>query len=251
MFTIEVNIDGAVHKLETLAEAAQDLEKPLNIFMAHLRQRALKRYKAQAFAPLAQSTLEKRAQRGLQIMEQKLTRDLRKAFGRARKARGSKGLLRKLIEGQAGRAMEDVLSENTRGVQNRKAVLAAFQRQHSNLKRGRFMEVASGQELTLKQQTSLGERTARQVKSTMQRPILGGLPRTLKWEVSGDTGMLMSKTREEWSEVHNEGGTAGHGAHEPERETITIETEDIEYFESVLKDHLLIAFNDGMHAPGY
>lgn len=260
MFTVQVEVDGAIHKLDTLAESARDLEKPLQIFGEYLRRRSLDRYKAQAFEPLAESTIDKRAQKGLQIMEGKLRRDLARAQGRQRKAEGgqrsSGGLLGRALGALgAGGVTSEAAPAISRGVANRLAVLAEFRRRHGmhSIKggRSRVVEAAGLQPLSLKQRQSLSMRTVRQVASTVGRPILGGLPQTLEVQVTAGAVTLRSRTREEWSDVHNEGGGAGHGAQIPERKTIEVESSDLDVFVSILKTHLLMKVTEGMHGPGF
>lgn len=260
MFTVQVEVDGAIHKLDTLAESAADLEKPLRYFGEHLQRRALERYKAQSFAPLAEGTIDKRAQKGLQIMEGKLRRDLARAQGRARKLAGAdkapRGLLGTVLSKLgAGGATADASATTTRGVANRQAVLAEFRRRHGMhaMKggRSRVVESAGLKSLSLKQMQGLSMRTVRQVASTVGRPILGGLPQTLEVEVGPGIVTLRSRTREEWSDVHNEGGTAGHGAVIPERKTIEVDSSDLDVFVSILRTHLLMGVTEGMHGPGF
>lgn len=251
MLTIYVDVEGAVHKFELAAEQASDLTKPLKIMMSRLRKRAVERYKAQGFAPLAQSTLEKRAEKGLRQMREKLTADLEKTFGKVVAERqGKKGMFTRLFEGAEGRTTDAVLAGGARTVQNRRAVLAVFQQRHG-AGRGGLMAVAAGKKLTLKQGQSLATRTVKQVQKAVNKPVLGDLAGTLFGSVNGDEGTLKSRTGHEWSEVHNKGGTAGHGAQIPQRETLKIEQSDLDFFVSVLKDHCLLPFAAGMHGPGY
>lgn len=249
-FRVSVDIDGVIWKMDTLALGASDLDKPLAIFGGYMKKKAIERYKAQAFAPLAETTLKARAQRGIQSMERKLQSDVRRAFKRARKSRGRapRGLLGSILSDRAAeRAMEDVLSSQTRGAQNRMAVLAAFQDKH---RRG-LKEKVNAKPLSIKQSASLDARTARAVARSVGRPILGGLPRTLQVTVNKGEMTLRSRTHQEWSEAHNEGATVGHGAKLPKRQTIVFEDSDKDVLVSILKDHLLIPIQKGMHGPGY
>lgn len=244
-WSVSVNLDGLNRKFDTLADSAGDLEKPLAILGARLKQKALKRYKAQNFAPLAESTIQKRAQKGMGSLERKLHSDVRKAMGRARKARGPKGLLEKLL---TSKAMDDVLSSQTRGVQNRLAVLAEFQRHNDPLG---LKEKVEGRKLTLKQQASLAQREARAVMRAVSKPILGGLDKTLVVVVTDGKVTLESATHQKWSKAQNDGATVGHGATLPERKTVELEQDDLTFFEAVLKSHLLLAFEKGLQGPGF
>lgn len=244
-WSVSVNLDGLNRKFDTLADSAGDLEKPLAILGARLKQKALKRYKAQNFAPLAESTINKRGQRGMQSLGRKLHSDVRKAMGRARKARGPRGLLERLL---TSKAMEDMLSSQTRGVKNRLAVLQEFERHLDPLG---LKEQAQGQKLTLKQQASLSQREARAVMRAVSKPILGGLDKTLVVIVRDGSVTLESATHQEWSEAQNSGGAVGHGAQLPARRTVFLEQDDITFFEAVLKAHLLLPFEKGLQGPGF
>lgn len=242
MFTVHIDIDGAIHKFDTIAENANDLTAPLRVFGGFLRKKAIERYKAQDFAPLAESTIEKRAQKGLRSMEKKLQRELTRAYKNARRARGDgRGFLARLVNKQVSLATEDAISSGTRGVQNRLAVLAVFQQRH----RPNLKERAQGKALTLKQAQGLSMRTVRAVQKAVGAPILGQLPRTLAVTVGPGTMTLRSRTHEEWSAAHNEGATVGHGAKLPKRETIKLEASDLEVFAGILKDHMLLGVTDG------
>ncbi len=241
MFSCTVNIDGVEHKMQTLALAAEDLDEPLRRFGMYLRKKALAKYEAQAFAPLADSTIKKRASKGMHAVERKLAKDVTRA--RRKAGAGQKGVFAELA------------ASNSRGVRNRLAVLAEFQSRYSRMHEGRRNGVmaAAGdlQRLTLKQAAGLDARVHRAVEKAINKPILGGLTKTLSVDVSGGTMTLESRTHGTWSDVHNEGGTAGHGAKIPERKTLELESHDIQVLISILKSHLLLAFEDGMQGPGF
>lgn len=254
-FTIVVNIDGLERKFDTLAELADDLEPPLRMFGAYLLRRTRARYKAQEFAPLAESTIQKRANKGMHSLERKLQGDVRKAMRRARKSRNEpRGVLAKIFETANDRAMQDVLSSSSRGAQNRLAVLAAFQQHHGSTwgkKGGVLADKVQAKSLSLKQNISLLQREGRAVMRQIGKPILGGLDRTLMIDVDEDTVTLKSQTHQEWSAAHNEGATVGRGAKLPERKTIFLEASDLDVFESILKDHHMVAFDEDLQGPGY
>jgi hypothetical protein len=251
MFSIAVELDGLNWKADTLADSAADLELPLKIFGGYLRKRALARYAAQSFPGLAASTIEKRVAKGLKRLERKLQRDLRQAFKRARLARGPqrRSLLERVLDNTAVRhAMEDSLGSKSRGVQNRLSVLAEFQRQH---RAGSLVELAQGKPLSIKQQASLQAREERAVDKAVGAPILGQLPKTLQVVVDGGSVTLRSRTHETWSKAQNDGATVGHGAQLPERKTIELEQDDLEVLVAILKHHILLPVQEGMHGPGF
>lgn len=239
MLTIHVNVDGLERKFTTLAENAADLKPALQQFGGYLRKRAALRYKAQDFAPLAASTLENRAQRGLASMQTKLRADVRRAI---RRAGGYKkqGILAKFFGTNDGVAR--ALATQSKGAQNRLAVLAEFQQRHD--RRKNLVEAANAKPLTIKQQASLGARTDRAVARAVGKPILGKLAGSLEVEVKQGTVTLRSRTRGNWSEVHNKGGTAGKGAVIPERKTVEVTSEDLDLFEQILKERMLLGFEE-------
>ena len=237
MFTVHVRSERLQHKLKTLAEKASDLDAPLKMFGAYLRKRALERYKAQSFAPLADSTLKERAARGVRRMETKLHRELRRAVTRSNVGKNPQSVLKKYLESK------ELDPSVSKGVQNRLAVLQEFQGRHRT--EGSIFQHGGFKALSLKQMGSLGERTDRAIKKSIGAPILGGLPRTLVVEVENGTMRLTSRTHEQFSAVHNEGGQAGGGAKIPKRETLLIEEEDLRVLTNILKKHhLLSAFQE-------
>lgn len=240
MFWVKVNLDGVEHKMQTLALSAKDLEAPLRIFGGYMRKKALRKYQAQGFAPLADSTLAKRVSKGVHSMERKLARDVRRAHSRA--AAGMSG------------GLGDVMAFASRGVRNRVAVLGEFQRRHPRMWKGRAAGmVASGamRELSVKQLASLQARTQRAVDRAVGKPILGNLVNSLEVVVERGSMTLASRTAEEWSAVHNDGGSAGNNATIPKRETISVDGTDLEVLVSILKEHLLLPFQEGAHGPAY
>ena len=242
MLTVTVNIEGVSRKFDTLAETADDLSPALKRFGGYLKKMALKRYAEQAFPGLAQSTLDRRAQKGIKSLEKKLERDFRKAKSRAWDQRRAAGLAprgalaRTLARLTLGDLMGAQAVASSRGVQNRLRVLEEFRRRH----RGGD---APGK-LTAKQEASLTAREERAVAKAVGGPILGQLPRTLVVKVERGKVTLESRTYQKFSEVHNKGGTAGHGAHIPKRETIKVDETDLQIFAGILIEEMLAPFEE-------
>jgi phage gpG-like protein len=243
VFTIHVNIDGLEHKLDTLADSAKDLEEPLRIFGGYLRQRAIERYKAQGFPPLAKATLEARADKALAGLENKLRQDLKKALKRQPQARRS--LLEKLVgarvpEGMAGG------SALSKGAASRLAVYQEFRARHRKPSGdNKFEQMAGAKDLSLKQLASLDAREGRAIAKAVSGPILGKLVKSLKVTVGSGSVTLASRTVTGFSEIHNEGGTAGRGSKIPKRETILIEEKDLDVLADIVLHHL----TEGMQGP--
>ncbi len=243
MLSVAVEVDGAIRKINTCALEASDLEKPMAIFGGYLKKKAKAVFEAQNLAPLADSTMKARAQRGLHKLEVKLQGDLRKASARASRTRAPRGLLAAIL-GAPG--MTSAIEGETKGVKNRTAVLAAHQQLHvqrvsQKRKEGGFLRIVGAQKLTVKQQSSLAARAQRAVAKEVGGPILGKLPKTLHVIVEGSRMTLIEGTHEEWTDIHNRGGTAGHGAKMPKRETlpVSVDQKDLDVLIGILKDHVL------------
>jgi phage gpG-like protein len=244
VLTVEVNTEKGVRRLRTAALIAADLEEPLARFGGYLRKKAIARFEAQDFPALSDATIKHRAAAGLKTLEKKLVQDLTKAKRRDQKSRAPKGLLAQIF---ASGAVDAAMAPDSRGVKNRTAALAEFQRLH--IKRVSSKRLESGFEramgakpLSLKGQASLAARAGRAVARAVGQPILGNLPRTLSVLADGDTMRMVEATYGEWTEIHNRGGSAGKGAQEPKRETVVLETHDLDVLASILEDHCLAPF---------
>lgn len=66
--------------------------------------------------------------------------------------------------------------------------------------------------------------------------LLGRVARSLQWDIEGSKVSAYSKIP--WSEVHNAGGTAGHGAPEPQREFLAIHDDDRIELSDIVLSHL-------------
>lgn len=254
MITLSVNVDGAVRKFELATIQAEDLNEPLTRFAKYWYARTKAHYEAQNFAPLAQSTIDKRAQAGLRTLERRLKRDVKKARDRATAAVGQRSswVANMLGLKSAADAAAVAIAGQTRGVRNREAVLAALQGKHRGKRKGGDEDVVkSEQALTLKQSQSLAMRVVRAVSRSINRKILGALDKSTYVEVRGTEVTLIAETAKDWSEAQNDGGTVGHGAVLPKREAIMFEPHDEAVLVSILKDHLLIPFQEGLQGPGY
>lgn len=215
MFSIHVNIDGLDHKLDLASEHANKIDEPLKKFGQYLKAKATARLKGGNFAPLSTGTTHARVLKGLARVESKLNIELKKAKKRAAMKFG-----------------EGVVSK---GVTSRLSTLSAFQ---SRNRRG-GAPIAGAQKLSLKQSQSLTNRTQRAIKKAVSKQILGRISEVLE-VIVGDGGVtLESKTTKRWTDIHNKGGTAGHGSKIPQREYLKIEEEDLAILEGLLKEHIL------------
>ena len=249
-FSVVINIDGVVHKMETMAECAMDLEVPLRRFGTYLRRKAIARYEAQDFAPLAQATLEARAAKGLRRLEVSLRKELKKALNKQNEMlppESRSTLLHQLL------GIEAPDDAETKGARNALAKYQEFRQRHhrhGNEKNG-FMKMTGGAALSVKQLANLSGREGKYIANAVGAPILGKLVRSLVVEVSGGTMTLTSRTRLKWSEVHNEGGTAGRGSKIPQRQTLVLEEADKVVLAELVTDWLTHrAFGASAMIPG-
>ncbi len=237
-YTLIVNTEGIDRKFDLVINKASDIDGPMRRMGAHLKQKALAKYKAQAFQPLAASTLKERAQKGLSRMESKLQKDVGKAYKRQNGGvQMQKGFLASALAAIAGEPGGALLGGQSRGVTNRLAVLSEFQRRHR--KGSSVLMTYSGKPLSIKQLSSLDARTERSVSKAVGKAILGRLGDSLQVTVGFGNVKLESRTSGTWSAVHNDGGEAGHGAKIPKRETLKLDEEDMRVLEELLKEHLL------------
>lgn len=244
MLSVAVNVDGALRKINTAALATEDLSGPLAALGKRIKKRALGRFEQQSFPALADSTIKKRAAKGLHKLEAKLQGDLRKASNRGAATRSPRGMLARIL-GSPG--MTSAVVGETKGVRNRTAVLSEFQRIHvqrvsKQRGAGGFQRIVGAQKLTLKQQNSLGARAQRAIAKEVGGPILGKLPRSLHVVVDGDRLTVIERSFQEWTDVHNVGGQAGKNAKEPKRETLVLDSYDLEVFIDILREHALAPF---------
>lgn len=232
--TATVNLEGMSRKFDLVAERVEDLDEPLREFGEHLKHRALERFNAQNFEPLKSGTLKQRARKGLKTAERKLERDVGRAFTRTRQKQQSKapkGLLQAALTLMGAQPSGTSIAMRSRGIANRQAVLAEFQKQ--------FRGGKGGMALSLKQMASLNDRVTRSVNKAMGKKILGKLPDSLVVEVGDGSVTLAERTEKEWSEVHNKGGTGGNRSKIPKRETVVLDDEDLGYFAILLKDYIV------------
>lgn len=234
MLSVEFNTAPLEEVFREAAYSAENFETVLYKFGGYLIKKARLRYGAQNFTPLAQSTLKHRATAGVKQLEKKLARDVIRAIKRQTAANAPKGRIAKVLTALALKVAP--ISAPSRGVQNRAAVLSAYRRRHK-MGDSSLMAVAQGKQLTLKQEVSLRDRTARAVAKAVDRPILGQLNRSPVFEVGNDSVTLRSQTAKKWSEVQNDGGTAGHGANIPARPTIFVDSEDLRVLREMLIEH--------------
>lgn len=219
MLSVYVNVDGVNHKMDTIVDAVDELEPALKKFGAYLKHRAQEKYKAQNFVPLAPATIAKREQKGLRQIESKFGSELRSSLTSAKAKESTK--------------------------ERRAATLLEFQREYRNGRssvdwkaRGYDLE-ASKTKLSLKQMVGLHGRVNKAVQKAVNSPVLGKLGSSLRVTIEDGTVTLASRTKGNWSAVHNEGD-----GHNPKRETIKLEAKDLDVFVEILRDHFLMRLED-------
>lgn len=73
--------------------------------------------------------------------------------------------------------------------------------------------------------------------------LLGGLADSIGYTVEGALARITSRTARGWSDVHNSGGVAGHGARMPKREYLYLDDADLDFAEVVAAEEVAGAFH--------
>lgn len=214
MLTFRADFGPAIDRFDRIADQARDQNALLKRFAGYLNWSAKQKFEAQpGWAPLAPSTLAKLAQtRTSAITTQgklrssyvnnaavQLSRKLRTGGIAARE-----NLSELLRLGRGGSALESILTGGA----------GSGSRSVERLRRGLLK--AAAQRAAGKQVKVGGDR-----RKLEKHQLLGKLRKSL--ERSIEPGKAVVESRVPWSRVHNEGGTAGHGAEEPPRVFLTVD----------------------------
>ena len=235
----KVNLDGWQRSFTLLATQAKQLNKPLREFDHYLRGRVDERFAAggPGWEPLKKATQDEWISRARAIVGRKLRYEIKKAYRR--------------FEGKFGRSAIQIGTESQRAsmlrtISRRAITSQEFQKFHLGIDKitsEAFMN-HEGTPFSLKQAekqvASIKERVARAEDKAKSRPILGRIRKAFESKI--DSGMLKIVNKVGFSGVHNDGGTAGHGAKIPERRFLFLEPQDIDHLAEILQQHMLLAF---------
>lgn len=266
MIRYAVHIDEAQARFTSLGVQAAGYERILKRWGGYFKSQALKRAEtAEGWAPLAEAT-KKRLQ---QTRRSNIT-----THGKVRASYGS-ALERHLIREQAkqeARSQYGALAGSTNAAKRlsgtssvRAAVRGSASEDLQELRRlqaGGRVERARTKSGKLSARAekwtgskAIGRLRGRLAKAQAQQDkgqrasvggdkrksdghqLLGRVARQIQWRQEGTRVSIFSKIP--WSEIHNAGGTAGHGANEPERRFLEITDADQTILSQIVLDHLM------------
>lgn len=224
MIRLQVQTNGIARYIDTVATALEDLEAPIAEFNAYKRKEVQARFDSggpgwpatKSGTSAKSNTPEAVKQLADHMLRKKLVNDLRRAK-------------RKYARGGSSAAME-----------RRYKVLQAFDR------------IAAGGEAILpfqgpgvskeknadarldKSLRGLQDRHARAYAKAQSRP-LGRIASSIKSKLTKSSVTIFSEVS--WSAVHNDGGTAGHGAKIPKRQFLEVTDEDVSVLTRLIEEH--------------
>lgn len=227
MLRLRYTSAGISRRMDLLVDSLQDLNAVLKKFGVYLRQKAQYRFDEQGpgWDALAPATLKRREatapearvqfiRKAQATLRGKLQRDIRRAAKRQASGRGKEGT-----------------------VERRQLVLAEFERQLGGGEREKTL-------LTKRLAESLAGRIGRATAKGEERAarreageLLGRMASSITAQVG--KGTLVVESTIAWSAVHNEGGTAGHGAAIPARTFLELEPDDMDVLVQMTLDHML------------
>lgn len=267
-FKFNVQSSNLDRDMTELAKAPEIVDQALTRFGKYLRAKAQKAF-AQAgpgWPPLAKSTEEHRASAvsgaasrvqkvATDRMRSKLKRELQRAVKSGSSVSAASRLkvlqeLERVSSGQGGESVTGTLSEPDKQVQKQRMAiskqlrqakkagnehlekfhkqrLARFDSTHADAL-DRISAVKAGKSIQ-----GLGARIGRAQKKAAEH-LLGKMASSISAKVSGHVLTVQSKI--DWSSVHNEGGSAGHGAHIPKREFLSLDEDDTRIFSEIFSD---------------
>lgn len=248
---IDVNLDGMRRKFTTAITISRQPDRVLKRIGGLVKKRAKERIRAEGpgWAPLAASTIERKPT--VELVQ--LTRFVRSMNGRSTRIRRQGGVLgvhdqmeKFFARGQS--AKTDRAAEKAFGhARRRLLVLEAIVKHY-----GGAAKITSLEQLVEFAEKDLAKRTLRKaglLKGPRYRNteaaagLLGGLADSIGWAIEGALVRVTSRTARGWSDVHNSGGVAGHGARIPLREYLVLEESDLTFAEVVAAEELAGAFN--------
>lgn len=230
MITIQYDDGGVSQSLSLGIESLSDLGPILRKFAKYKRGQVEKVFQQQGpgWAPLAESTMEHRQQKAAEVGERfkaqkfdALRRKIEKEGARAEKS---------LNKSKAG-LRADLLEKRLKVVQR-----------HAVVKAETFRLMAGEEGPAPREARKVGERVQRAAEGAAEKlqryesgELLGAMARSIYATVEGK--MLTIESKIAWSGVHNDGGTAGHGARIPQREFLAWTPEDLKALAEIAVQH--------------
>lgn len=217
MIVLHIRTGEVEHMLETVADSLDDLTIPLELWNKYFRKRVQAKFDAggPGWEPKKGSTgagkaaLPEEAVKQLadQMLRRKLKNELRRATRKYARGSGS------------AKAME-----------RRLAVIAEFERIAAG---GLPVATLAADKKLEKSVRGLRERHARATTKAQGKP-LGRMASSIKSKLTKFSVTVYSEVP--FSAVHNDGGTAGHGAKIPERKFLDIDDDDLKVLVQLIED---------------
>jgi phage gpG-like protein len=269
--TIVVEIDGMQRRLQTLVKTVKELEPALRLWDTYYRARVQRRFASEGpgWAPRKEEELARRdarnlgsaKSRALYQVERKLHKELRRAshsvdpqtyarrffvlkeFERLRNG-GSENLSTIGSLSKADRSILRQRSGIVRSIAYAKSIgdKANEEGQRQRLENFDFahdqiLEAAKGLR-ALRSVRGLAARVER-AEARSQGKVLGKIAQSIRSKVS--KGAVTVYSAIPWAGIHNEGGTAGHGAQIKPRPFLFLESQDIDVLQEILINMMLAA----------
>jgi phage gpG-like protein len=252
------NFDAVLARLDDAADAAKNLDKPLARMAGWMRSQSKLAFDQQGpgWAPLAASTQARKltaADVALFSKSKSGRSQAKTAQTEARKLakaeESAKNLKRAAARDKAA-ARAAIHASNlgalaaSHGFPTTDRLLLAIQRENARRKRHGEALRAARAATDPAEAKQLRQQAKRRYRiSALSTQMLGGLRNSEYIFVDGNDAVVASRTK--WSGIHNHGGTAGNGAHIPERRFLAIPAAAKAMFGQILQEHILGAYYGG------
>lgn len=204
--------------LETVAESLEDLQLPLQLWNKYYRAKVQKKFDegGPGWQPTKKSETQSEAkalpdealkQVADAMLRRKLTNELRRASRKYARGKGT-----------------------AKALQRRYAVLQEFERIAAG---GLPVATLSADKRLEKSVKNLRQRHARATTKAQGR-TLGRIASSIKSKVAKYSVTVFSEIP--YSAVHNDGGTAGHGAKIPQRQFLDVDDDDLKVLAGLIED---------------
>ena len=231
MITVKYDDGGIQRSLDLAASSLDDLGPIFRIYDAWLRPEIDKVFAANDFAPLSPDTLAHREAQmadkadrirkgAVEGVGKRLERERRKA---------SKRLIR-----AASRFDEKRTLSAHKALARHDRVRAAF----DAIRQGRLESLPAGAKRLPERLIRAGVRAENKIAALQSGKLLGQIANSIGTKIDGKAGYLEKFSHISWAGIHNDGGTAGHGAQEPQRRFLEWTPERIAKLAEIAADYV-------------
>lgn len=222
--SLSIDVKGAKRRIETVATRIEDLEQPLRDFGKYLRAKAAVRFKSGGPGwPARKDNGERFTSEG----KLRLTKELRAIVAKA--TPDAQRALKAATRSGGGGALGEAIRQASSGGRIDKALSRIAKQLDRDAK---SEQRRSTTPMTAAQAAKAEMRRAKRE----QKPLLGRIATSLKARVS-KRGTLEVYSAIPWAGVHNDGGTAGNNAEQPERRFLELEEDDLLVLAQLIEHH--------------